>query len=150
MRKMIANVILIAAGLAVRAGCADAHTLVLPGSHPSLASAPHAGAVVLAKLKCGFDENGEFSCKRGKRNHHDDDEDSGEEQGRQRPTKSNTEPENDAGTASSSNSTSQKPSKGQCFTVETTRVGSIECGADFPARSCGAVENGMITCCCAR
>ena len=141
MHKIIATMVLSASVFAVCVGHANAHYLVLAGSH----GPPTGGLLVPAKLKCGLDEDGNFSCKRGKRSkdQHQDQHNNQQQDRHHKPNKnSNTELE------SHDRDQSNKPSKGQCFTVETTRVGSIECGSQFPARSCGAVVDGMVTCCC--
>jgi hypothetical protein len=130
-----------AALLAAHASAAGANSF---GPAKASVSQPNGGIVVLARVKCGFDENGEFSCKRVRKNdrrHRDEDDGHSSDQGSSEPSNNTNNPPPAQG---------PKPSAGQCFTVETTKVGTIECGADFPARSCGAVENGMITCCCAK
>ena len=149
MRKMNSFVFAVAAIFASHLSCADAHSMGLPASNASAASAADSGLVVHARMKCGFDENGDFSCKHTKRNDHKD-EDGDANEGHSSDKGSSAESHNDNVTPADAPKPPTKPATGQCFTVETTKVGSIECGSEFPARSCGAVENGMITCCCAK
>ena len=95
----------------------------LPASAPSAARNAEA-LIVLAKVKCDLNRDGDVVCRTQNR--------------RQPKPEHKPEPKPDSG---------PKPSKaGQCMTTETSNSGALDCGA--LARSCGAVENGKVTCCC--
>ncbi len=156
--------------------------LLAPPSRQGVAG-PQAGprpaealqTLIEVKLKCGFNDNGQFVCKNvKKKKHHDNDGDSSSE--KHKKSKGNIcEGPNDCGAGYRDLDTPSKygacceevkdqtpeqepkkeptkepdvPKSGKCMQVE--KMSDLSCSAPFDAYSCGPLENGVMTCCCVK
>ena len=136
-------------------------SVAMPQANP-----PHSEAlmpVIAAKLKCGFNESGKFICKNvNKKNSSSHQNDSGSSGQSNKCAGKNDcgsgyrdlDQPNRYGACCEEIKETEEPKKtnepttGQCLQVE--KMSEMNCKAPFDALSCGALENGVMRCCCVK